>query len=101
MFHRLTHKHKTLYKPGVGQINFCSPRFRNRHIINVAISMDELYATTYVIPNITHPELTEISNSTSESELAWILTEIIERRRNTQSEVIRLNEGYLPWTGEK
>jgi len=101
MLHKITHKHKVLHKPGVGEIKFCSGRFRNRKKIDVSVSMDELYDTVYVIHDIWPREMEAICSCSNETELANVIVEIIQARRNGPEPVVMINEGHLLWAGEK
>lgn len=87
MLHKLTHKHADLYKPGIGRIRLCGGRFRNRGIINMSVSMDEIFDTVYVVPQVEPQELEAIFNCKSEDELAIIIIDMMDVRRGTKSEV--------------
>jgi len=97
-WHKLTHRHKELYKAGIGQIKLCSGRFRNRNIINLAVSMYELYDTVYVVPRVKEIEFEEIVKCRTEGELARVIVAMIEVRKNSPYKVKVLVD---EWTGEK
>jgi len=82
LLHKLVYRHRELYKPGVGSITICSSRFHDRNTINMSVSLDELYDTTYVIPNIKVEEAEKVLDASTENELAGVLVSMISWRRN-------------------